>query len=745
MTHRHQQRQLHWVIAVAAVGVAVLARMALDPWLHDALPFVTLFGAVAVAVWVGGTGPGLLAAVAGYLACTYLFIQPRGILTLNTPAEWIGLAAYLLSCAIIIAFGEGMRRARARALNERELLHQRERKLTEDFFENATMGLHWVGPDGVIQRANRTELEFLGYDASEYVGRHIADFHVDKTVIDDILTRLTRGETLRDYPSQMRRRDGSIADVLIDSSVLFEDGEFIHTRCFTRDATSQRQAERDQARLAAIVNSSSDAIISMTLEGTVVSWNSAAERMFGYTAGEIVGRSIEVLIPGDRLHEEKRILSRLRGGDLVDHFDTVRVTKDNRRVDVSLTVSPVRDSGGRIIGVSKVSRDITERKASEEALAAAHHRKDEFLAILSHELRNPLAPIANMVAVMKRARNDPEATESARQTIERQLVSLVRLVDDLMDVSRITRNTLELRREPVDLGSLIHQAVETSRPHAANLGHDLRVTLPAVPVHVNADPVRLAQVFSNLLNNACKYTDPHGSITISAERDVDTAVVRVRDSGIGIPGDQLDLIFEMFTQVDPRHERTQAGLGIGLTLVRQLVAMHGGTVRAARGGAGKGSEFVVRLPALGVPPAAATTPVPPRVGRDLGRSVLIVDDNLDACESLSMLLQLAGATTRIATDGVEALAEAERFRPDIVLLDIGLPRLDGYEVARRLRAAPWSEGMIIVALTGWGQDSDRRRSREAGFSAHLVKPVDFDQLIELLDSLSVDPRLEQRA
>ena len=365
-------------------------------------------------------------------------------------------------------------------------------------------------------------------------------------------------------------------------------------------------------------------------------------------------------------------------------------------------------------------------------LREADRRKDEFLATLAHELRNPLAPIRNGLQVLRLAGGGGEMGDEARSMMERQLGQMVRLVDDLLDVSRITRNKLELRKERVTLAAVVHSAVETSRPLMEQAGHTFSLTLPPSPVYLDADLTRLAQVFSNLLNNSAKYTEPGGRISLTGELAGGEVVVRVRDNGLGIPADALPRIFEMFSQVDRNLERAQGGLGIGLTLVRRLVEMHGGTVEARSDGPGRGSEFIVRLPVLKVAQQAAPVLGGESATATARRRILVVDDNRDSAISLGMMLKLMGNETHTAHDGLAAVAAAEEFRPDVILLDIGLPKLNGYDACRRIREQPWSKGTVIVALTGWGQEEDRRRSQEAGFDHHLVKPVDVNDLIKLL-------------
>ncbi|HJT77645.1 MAG TPA: ATP-binding protein, partial [Gemmataceae bacterium] len=375
-----------------------------------------------------------------------------------------------------------------------------------------------------------------------------------------------------------------------------------------------------------------------------------------------------------------------------------------------------------------------ERLRLVRELREADRRKDEFLATLAHELRNPLAPIRNALHVLRLAGNSAGALEQARGMMERQVAQMVRLIDDLLDVSRISRGRLELRKERAELADVVHAAVETARPLIEAAGHALTVDLPAGPVPLEADPTRLAQVVANLLNNAAKYTDPGGRIALAAERQGGEAVVRVRDTGIGIPADQLPHIFEMFVQVDRSLERSQGGLGIGLTLVRRLTEMHGGSVESRSEGTGHGSEFVVRLPAVLVAPSRDKEASEERAPSSR-RRILVVDDNRDSAISLGMMLQLMGNEVRTAHDGLEAVRAAEVFRPDVVLLDIGLPKLNGYEAARRIRDEAWGRDMVLIAVTGWGQEDDKRRSKEAGFNFHLVKPVEPAALEKLLSGL----------
>lgn len=380
-------------------------------------------------------------------------------------------------------------------------------------------------------------------------------------------------------------------------------------------------------------------------------------------------------------------------------------------------------------GISKQSQG---RRAAEQAARQADRRKDEFLATLAHELRNPLAAIGNAMQLLRHADHDPAVTRQAQDTLQRQFSKMVRLVDDLLDIGRITRDKLELRKARTELKPVILQAIETTRALPEGAGHDLQVALPTEPIWLDADPVRLSQVFSNLLTNACKFSDAGGTVSITAARQGDVAVVTVKDSGIGIEPDKRESIFQMFEQVDQSLERTHSGLGIGLTLVKRLVELHGGSIAAHSEGLGRGSQFVVRLPLLVEQPSPTTAPCGACAAPSASKRILVTDDNRDAANSLAMLLKISGHQVDTAYDGAEAIRKAEANHPDVILLDLGMPGKNGYEVCRSIRQVPWGKDIRIVALTGWGQEQDRRKTRDAGFDHHLVKPVSPDALKEAL-------------
>jgi two-component system CheB/CheR fusion protein len=632
----------------------------------------------------------------------------------------------------------------------------------------------------------------------------------------------------------------------------------------------------DRARLsllAAIIHDSDDAIATKTLDGVVTSWNRGAERLFGYTAAEIVGRPITILFPPDRLGEETEFLLRLSRGEHVDHYETVRRRKDGRLIDISVTLSPLRDEAGTIFGVSKIARDITLRKRAEAVLreqlefwrvalasigdgvividaarqvtfinheaevltgwsgnaaagrpladvfviihegtrkpvegpvdramadrtavqlashaalvsrdgrvrpiddcaapilaadgtvvgavlvfrdAAERRRvetdrarmlaeertaraaaervnrtKDEFLAVLAHELRNPLAAILNGVATLDRIGSASPDAVRVRDIVRRQSEHLTGVLEELLDVARIGQRKIELHRQPLDMRTIVQQAFEADRHRFEARRQRVVVTPASEPVIVLGDPVRLQQIVSNLLTNAAKYTPPDGVVTITVAVEDNDAVVRVRDTGIGIPSERLDEIFDLFTQVATKG-RSQSGLGIGLALTKQLTELHGGSVAALSEGSGKGSEFIVRLPRLPGAAVEGEQAVPP--GLAARHRLLIIDDDRDSRDVLAMSLEVDGHRVFAAGSGREGLEIAVVERPTAAIVDIGMADIDGYEVARRLRQAMGAE-ITLIAFSGYGQPEDRRRSLEAGFDAHVVKPATGEEILSVL-------------
>jgi PAS domain S-box-containing protein len=593
--------------------------------------------------------------------------------------------------------------------------------------------------DGIITSWNRAAERIFGYTAPEAVGQPIFLIVPPDRMEEerDVLARLRAGERIEHFDILRRRKDGTLVSVsLTVSPVNDARGRLIGAVTIGRDITERQRLDATTALLGAIVNSSDDAIVSKTLNGIITSWNRSAERLFGYTAAEAVGQSILMIIPPERRAEEDMVLARVRAGQGVDHFDTVRRRKDGSLVDISLTVSPVRDSQGRVIGASKVARDVSARKRVERERAAmfeeaqqANRAKDEFLAMLGHELRNPLGAISSAVRLLGPPEGASERAALAREVIARQTRHLARLVDDLLDVARVMTGKVLLERQPLDLGDVVTRHVTSLRATGKMQEHV--VNLDTTPVWVDADIIRIEQIVSNLVSNALKYTPAGGTITIRVSRDGGLAVLTVEDTGVGMAPHLLLRVFDLFVQGERRLDRTQGGLGIGLTLVRRLVELHGGTVEAFSEGPDRGSRFTVRLHAIIAPRASGEARRPP--GWSVAsRRILVIEDNADARAMLRHLLESAGHEVHEASDGRQGLDMALSLQPDVALIDLGLPGLDGYEIARRLRAADERRNILLVAVTGYGSPEDRERSLMAGFDVHLVKPVDPDLLAGVL-------------
>jgi PAS domain S-box-containing protein len=506
----------------------------------------------------------------------------------------------------------------------------------------------------------------------------------------------------------------------------------------------ERSLAQSQRRLDGILGSISDLFLAVDRDGTLTYCNRAVQRLL---AGH--GVDANALLGDKPLQRHPALAASPALQPLREAFQRGREVQLELEAPAWQRWFAVRGAPTPDRGFAIVATDVTERRRAEQALRAseaelqqrmqqlreADRHKDEFLATLAHELRNPLAPIRNMLEVLRRTGTADDAVQQARTIMERQLRHVTRLIDDLLDVSRIRTGRIALRTARIDLAAVVQQALDGVLPAITAAKHRLTVSLPPQGLFVNGDPTRLAQVLGNLLDNACKYTEPggHGHIALRVTADGDTATIRVQDNGMGVPAGMLARIFDMFTQVDRSAARAQEGLGIGLSLVKRLVEMHGGTVEAHSGGLGEGCEVVVRLPLLAAGSAEPAPVAAAPVAR--GCRILVVDDNRDAASSLAMLLELTGNTVRTANDGAHALREAGAFHPDVVLLDIGMPEMDGYEVARALRASPRGSQLVVVAVTGWGQDQDRQQAAAAGFDGHLVKPLEPDALARLLDRL----------
>jgi PAS domain S-box-containing protein len=511
-----------------------------------------------------------------------------------------------------------------------------------------------------------------------------------------------------------------------------------------KEALERKSEELEQQRawFEVTLNSIGDAVITTDVSGTITSMNPVAEAMTGWSVAEATGEPLErvfQIVNEDTCRTlENPVAKVLQLGKIVALAnDTALIRKDGTEVAIEDSAAPIRDPTGNVCGAVMVFHDVTARRRVEQALRETDRRKDEFLATLAHELRNPLAPIRQAARILR----SEGATESQKRwsqdVIDRQVQHMALLIDDLLDISRVTRGTLELRIESIDLAAVIEAAIETARPIIDAKRHQLSVETPQESVHFAADPLRVAQVLSNLLTNAAKYTDPEGQIRLRAASDGTTVTISVADTGIGIPPREIERVFTMFSQVKATQDRSDGGLGIGLALTKGLVELHAGTIEARSGGPGQGSEFIVRLPhrALNASTAreaareamAAATTTPAR-----RRRILIADDNHDAAQSLAVLLKIEGHDVTVVSNGREALRSINAVQPEIALLDIGMPEMDGYEVARQVRQQTLGRAVTLVAVTGWGQDRDKARALGAGFNHHLTKPIEPTQLLELV-------------
>ncbi len=643
-------------------------------------------------------------------------------------------------------------------VTERELAEDETRRSAATFLrliEHAPFGVYVVDADFRIVQVNAgaqaafaSVRPLIGRDLAEAL-RIIWPEPFASEAIDHFRHTLETGEVYV-APSLTEKRldvDSVESYEWQVTRVLLPDGRF-GAVCYFFNLTHFRRIEvallESEERFRTLADNMAQFAWTADAQGWIYWYNQRWYDYTGTTLEEMQGWGWTKVHHPDHLD---RVVARLQhswdSGEVWEDTFPLRSRDGSYRWFLS-RAQPIRDEQGRVTRWFGTHTDVTEQleladelRHTSADLFEADRRKNEFLAMLAHELRNPLAPLRNSLEIIRQKGSDAATVRTAAAVMERQVGHMVRLVDDLLDVSRITRGRIELRRERTDVTALIAQAVEACRPEAEHRSIGLSVALPDGPVPLDADPARLAQVADNLLSNALKFTGPGGQVQVGLGVEGRTAVLRVRDNGIGLAPDQLTRVFDLFMQVDISLERSISGLGIGLTLVKSLVELHGGSVEAKSPGLGQGTEFTVRLP---LAPVVAALPKPPAMepaaAVPVARRILVVDDNVDAAESLATVLELAGNDTRVAHDGVAALAAAETFGPEIVLLDIGLPRLNGYEVARAIRNSPWGANMRLFALTGWGQDDDRRKSAEAGFDAHLVKPVAPTELMKLLAARS---------
>ncbi len=615
---------------------------------------------------------------------------------------------------------------------------------TRSLIESNIDALMTTDPAGIITDVNKQMEALTGCTRDELIGAPFKNYFTDPVRAEAGIKLVLSEKKVTDYELTARARDGKETVVSYNATTFYDrDRKLQGVFAAARDVTDQKQASQ-YAR--SLIEASLDPLVTISPEGKITDVNAGSVKVTGVPREKLIGTDFSNYFTEPEKAREgyQQVFAQ---GFVTDYPLTIR-HEQGRLTDVLYNASVYKDVQGNVLGVFAAARDITARMQAEAALAAraadlvrADRSKDEFLAMLAHELRNPLAPLRNAAEILQTKGASAEECGDAQQIIQRQIENMTRMIDDLLDVSRITEGKIELRRQPVALADILTAAASVARSGISARRQTLELSLPREPIFLNADATRLEQVFGNLLGNACKYSDPGSTISLSSERapakgtEPPEVIVRVRDNGMGVAPELLPHIFDLFVQATRALDRAHGGLGIGLTLVQRLVKLHGGSVEARSEGLGHGSEFIVRLPILAAPPAEYSPPTPP-AAHEAPRRILIVDDNEDSTRSMAILQRRRGHETRTAFTGPDAVAVAAEFLPEVVLLDIGLPGMDGFEVARRLRAMPALAGAFLVAMSGYGSDEDRVEARAAGFDEYLVKPVDLAVLRTWLRSRS---------
>jgi PAS domain S-box-containing protein len=611
--------------------------------------------------------------------------------------------------------------------------------------------------EGTVLTWNKSAERLFGYAASEIVGRSIrlivpSDRQAEE---DHVLASIRAGRTIEHFETIRRRKDGSPIPISLTVSPIRDAaGTIVGASKIARDLTRTERVQREAFRLAAIVDSSDDAIIGKDLDSIVTSWNAAAERIFGYAAAEIIGRSIRVLIPDDRQHEEDDVLRRIRNGQRLEHYETLRRRKDGTVFPVSLTISPIRNQHGVVIGASKIARDVTDRlRADDERqrlldnARSANHLKDEFLATLSHELRTPLNAIVGYTRMMQSGLLSAEKQGRAVDTVVRNATSLTQIVEDILDISRIVSGKVRLNVQPVELSQLVREVAETSQPAADAKGIGLEVIAEPDGTLVSGDPDRIRQVLWNLCSNAVKFSARGGRVQLRLERVNSQVEITVSDNGMGIAAEFLPHLFERFSQADQGSSRLHSGLGLGLAISRHLIELQGGRISAHSAGPGRGATFRVELPVRSVAagddggrrhPAAPRDLGVPRIPQLNGVRILVVDDDRDALALSREILETTGASVTTAESAAEALEKLHHGTADVLIADLGMPRMDGFELIQRVRVSDDVAVRAIPAgaLTAFARSEDRIRAMQSGFEVHLSKPIEPAELMAAAATLA---------
>jgi PAS domain S-box-containing protein len=700
-----------YAVPVLSVTAALPLRLLFDAALGARAPALPFAFAIVISAWFGGFLPGMASAILSAVAVWFFVPSPFWTL-LDAPATVLLLVVFL-AFALIISIG-GEAAYRHRALTRRQ----------NAYLEEALDPVFAWTLDGTITFWGGGARRLYGYSVREAIGQRVQDLlqiDLPETLeaVDDI------GDAERTWSGEFRHvdRDGRVHIVQSRMRRVQHGNDPPVIVQSTRDITDRREAE---TRLEIVLSTAKDALASFDRRWNFTYLNESGALRFGASSAELLGQNIWSRFP------------ELVGGTFYRVLHEAAAEQRETRTELYLArtdewlelhIYPSMD------GVTVLSPEITARKRREAENREEGRRKDEFIAVLAHELRGPLAPLCNGIQILQKTAGHQPVIATTTEAMERQTRHLVRLIDDLLDLSRIRRGQIELRRTRICAVEAVRMAVDNIRPSAEAQGQQLRLSTPAEPLTIDADPARMEQIVHNVLTNAVKYSDRGDSIVVTVQRDLSDVVIEISDTGVGIPATALPHLFEMFEQVPEHRDRARGGLGIGLALVRNLVELHGGTIVARSDGTGQGSTFTIRLPLAKTPGVAAASVATHPNATSTPLRILVVDDNADTATSLAMLLELAGHEVESANDGVEALLVAERFRPRLILMDLGMPRLDGYSTARQMRLSPWGDEVKLIALTGWGHAADRQRTHEAGFDAHLVKPVDLVVLEQTIRQL----------